>query len=333
MGTARFSPAQRTALELLSAGSFLPAFVLEDDGWHARWRALPKSGTEISERVEYWLDEYVRQAAMTPLTADAENEKHETLHDAWLMALRSRSGLVVWPPEECAAFAASLGEWSEGADCSAAGIVFTLGDDFVLHTTIPTTKKAYRALGQATYLYGQLRELKKNSAAARLEVKLSSSEAETFLKSALPVLKAAGYAVESTIAGAEIAAEMVIEENLASKTKATEKERAKLVIKVAGQAVGAAEIKFLLDQGSSIVYFRDHLIEVDRSILKEALRALEKFNAAKLPSPKFLSFCLGLGTSGRLAVDCASAGGKVRKALTDLEAAQAALQTTLPLRA
>ena len=49
----------------------------------------------------------------------------------------------------------------------------------------------------------------------------------------------------------------------------------KLEIKIDGERVGAEEIRFLLEQGSSLVFFRDRWIEVDRSMLKEALKAIE----------------------------------------------------------
>ena len=94
------SPRQREALKLVAAGRFLPCLVKEDDGWHARWRAMGADND--------WVDAYVREASITPLSEDAEDQRHETLHDAWIMALRSRSGLVAWNDAECEAFAAAL---------------------------------------------------------------------------------------------------------------------------------------------------------------------------------------------------------------------------------
>ena len=79
------SPKQREALALVADGKFYPCLEKEDDGWHARWRAL---GAENA-----WVDAYVREAALTRLTEDAEDQRHESLHDAWLMALKSRTGL------------------------------------------------------------------------------------------------------------------------------------------------------------------------------------------------------------------------------------------------
>ena len=91
---------------LVADGKFYPDLVKEDDGWHARWRALGADNE--------WVDEYVRGPSVTVLSEDAEDQRHETLHDAWAMALRSRTGLVRWDDAECAAFAAELAEWHGG---------------------------------------------------------------------------------------------------------------------------------------------------------------------------------------------------------------------------
>ena len=90
----RYSPKQLEALKAVAEGRIVPSLVREEDGWHARWRGLGGGGDQ------FWIDEFVRSAAMTPLTEDAELDRHETLHDAWIAALRSRSGLVAWsaPP-------------------------------------------------------------------------------------------------------------------------------------------------------------------------------------------------------------------------------------------
>ena len=104
----QLSPRQLEALEAIAEGRFLPCLVREDDGWHARWRAVGADNP--------WLDGFVRDFVVTPLSADAEDQRHATLHDAWMLALRSRTGLVRWDDAECAAFAADLDEWSGGVD-------------------------------------------------------------------------------------------------------------------------------------------------------------------------------------------------------------------------
>ena len=85
--------------------------------------------------------------------------------------------------------------------------------------------------------------------------------------------------------------------------------RIRLTGHVAGEPVTADEIRFLLDQGSSLVFFREHWIEVDRAILREALRALEKGAGKKQDA---LNFALGLGHVGSLEGEEARAHGGLR---------------------
>jgi hypothetical protein len=73
-----------------------------------------------------------------------------------------------------------------------------------------------------------------------------------------------------------------------------------LSVTVAGEKVSAAEIRFLLDQGSSLVFFRDRWIEVDRNLLKQALRALER-GERTVSSP--IGFALGIGRIGELEIE------------------------------
>ena len=90
------------------------------------------------------------------------------------------------------------------------------------------------------------------------------------------------------------------------------------MVRVAGEPVTADEIRFLLDQGSSLVYFRDRWIEVDRGILKEALRALEK-GAGK--SANALTFALGIGHVGQLEIEEVKSHGWLRGLVEELRSA------------
>ena len=120
----KLTPKQLEALKIVADGCFYPVLAKEEDGWYARWRAV---GAPDGESVDGWVDAYVREAAMTRLTEDAEEQKHETLHDAWMMALKSRTGRVVWNEADCVAFAAELAEWSGSAESDVSarkGLVF-----------------------------------------------------------------------------------------------------------------------------------------------------------------------------------------------------------------
>lgn len=312
------SQKQREALRLVAEGRFYPDIVKEEDGWHARWRAV---GPENP-----WVDECVRAAVITPLSEDAEDQKHETLHDAWMMALRSRTGLVRWDDAECERFEAELADWHGGADDSAAraAICFSLevvGEAFRLTTAAPKGRAGLRALGQAVYVFGPLRTLRR-TAEGNLAAILPKGEAEAFLRTGARELRAAGYSVSGDDLFVPITAEAEVQ-SLANAADAKQPPTytAELKVHVAGEVVTANEIRFLLDQGSSLVFFRDRWIEVDRNILREALRALERSAGRKLSQMEAVSFAMGVGAIGRLEVAAVRAHGGLRGLLNELKAA------------
>ena len=319
MRQSRLSPRQREALGLVARGRFFPDLVREDDGWHARWRAAGADNP--------WVDEYVRSANVTPLSADAEDQRHETIHDAWLMALRSRTGLVRRDDAECAAFAAELGEWHGGAEDDAAAraaIRFRLesgADGFRLGCAAPRGRRPLKALGQAAYVFGPLRAMKSDGH-GRISVALSRAEAESFVRRGAKDLADAGYAVEGCDFAAEVVAEAEVAEAAAPPTSPAAA-TLRLSVKVAGETVGAEEIRFLLDQRSTLVFFRDRWIEVDRSILKEALRALEKSEGRALSAGEAVAFASGIGAVGRMEIAEARAHGWIRGLLNELKSAKA----------
>ena len=71
------------------------------------------------------------------------------------------------------------------------------------------------------------------------------------------------------------------------------------------------------------MFFRDRWIEVDRAILREALRALEKGAGRNRDA---LNFALGLGHVGSLEVEDARAHGGLRGLLSDLRRRHAEAQ-------
>ena len=320
------SPRQREALLLVADGKFYPDLVKEDDGWHARWRALGADNE--------WVDEYVRGPSVTVLSEDAEDQRYETLHDAWAMALRSRTGLVRWDDAECAAFAAELAEWHGGGreDVEARRALcfsFNAANDpgegaFALSCPRPKGRAQYRALGQAVSVWGGLRGLRSDGdgrdacphASAgiserrpyQLVARLSKGEAEDFIRRGARELADAGYSVSGVDLAATVAAAAEIDGSAADVTRGDDKKSVRLKIKVAGEEVSAEEIRFLPEQNSTLVFFRDRWIEVDRGILREALRALEKADKTKA-NP--LSFALGIGAVGRMEVGEVLADGGI----------------------
>ena len=326
----KLSPRQSEALALVAEGRFFPDLVKEEDGWHARWR-VPGVDND-------WVDEFVRSANVTRLSEDAEDQKHETLHDAWLMALKSITGLVRWDEAECAAFAAELAEWHGGAEEDAAArreLTFGFeadGDRFLVRCGIPKGRRGLRALGQSAFVFGPLRGLRRDvsepnrpDAASTLAVELSRAEAESFLRAGAKDLREAGYSVSGVDLSASVSASVDLEGsgNAAAPASAAPI-AAKLVVKVDGQAVTADEIRFLLEQKSTLVFFRDHWIEVDRNILKEALRALERSEGRELGTNEAVGFAMGIGAFGRMEIEEVRAHGWLRGLLHELKGNPAA---------
>ena len=334
------SPKQREALNLVADGMFYPCLVREDDGWHARWR-VPGVTDENG-----WVDEYIREFTMTRLSEDAEDQKHKTLHDAWILALRSRTGLVVWDDAECAAFAAELETWSGNAeeDKAARGAINfrfrpTAGPDriqsanqrisektvFEICCDVPKGRRVLKALGQAAYIWPPLVGLKCSGSC--LCVTIDKHEAEDFLRRGARELREAGYGVTGVDLAAPITAAAEIATDNSNTRRLDNSNNFKLTVRVAGEPVTAAEIRFLLEQGSTLVYFRDHWIEVDRSILKEALRALEKGAGKKVNA---LSFALGIGHVGSLEIEEVKSHGWLRGLVEELRAAGSSSLFPLP---
>lgn len=321
------SPKQLEALWFVADGRFIPDLVHEEDGWHARWRVPGEDNP--------WIDEYVRSACMTRLSEDAEDQKHETLHDAWMMALKSRTGLVRWDDAACAAFAADLAEWHGGAEedvTARRSIVFEFvpaGEQFLIRCAVPKGRKGLRALGQSAFVFGPLRGLRRQGEC--LVVALTRAEAESFLRSGARELVDAGYTVTGCEIQAKVSAEAELhgsdeEASAASASAVT----AKLVVKVDGQVVSADEIRFLLEQKSTLVFFRDHWIEVDRNILKEALRALERHGEAALTVNAAVGFARGIGAFGRLELETVRAHGWLRGLVNELRNSPAVAGRALP---
>ncbi len=322
------SPRQIEALRAVAAGAFIPLLRRESDGWHARWMALdPNLGANE------WVDEAIRRAAGTVLSADAENQHHETLHDAWLMALKSKTGRVIWDEGECEAFARELERWAapvlEGGVARAAicfVFSFSGGQDGSarISCAVPHTPAALRALGEAARFFGPLRALKK--CGEHLEAVLSRQEAESFQRAGARALAEAGYSVEGVAARAEItaSADVKLPEN-ADRTPAdgaAAEAKVELRIHVDGETVGAEEIRFLLDQGSPFVFFRNRWIEVDRDKLRLALRALEKAGKVRpLKRMEVFAIAQGIGTVRGLEIAEARAHGWLRGLVEELRRA------------
>ncbi len=322
----KLSPRQHEALRLVAEGCFFPDLVEEEDGWYARWRPLINTTPAPDEVVSGWVDEFVRTSVVSRLTENAEDQRHETLHDAWFKALRSRTGLVRWDAAECAAFAAELQAWHGGAQEDAAArraLVFSFepkDKQFFISLSPPSGRRALRALGQSSFVCPALRNLRRADD-GRLTVELSRAEAESFLRVGGRDLVAAGYGVAGIDLTTTVVATAELTED-ASFPKEEKQVQAKLIIKVDGEVVTADEIRFLLDQKSTLVFFRERWIEIDRAVLREALRALEKNETRTLSANEALAFASGIGAFGRMEIEEVRAHGWIRGLVNQLRAAR-----------
>ena len=338
----------RAAARTVAAGQFLPGLEKWPDGFHAVWHALGEMKGErrkVKDDVEpdhpspftfhpspftFLLDALARRAGRTPLESDTG--KHETVHDAWLAALRSDSGLLHWPnAEDARDLMRQLRTWRAPLVVSAAdraALTFTLApsasEDAPWQLTLaapPATRLGLVSLGQAATVYPPLRNLRGGV------LDLTRAEAETFLQTGAVALASAGYSVvlPDGVVGEHVSAAAELgDAESASDAPAPVRVPipAKLTIRVNGEPVSEQEIEFLLDQGSPLVFFRNRWIEVDRNVLREALRALRATKAKKLSVREAASFALGLGRLGRLRIDEVKAHGWLRGLLNELRGDQ-----------
>ena len=324
----------RAAAAAVAAGQYLPVLLEENGVFLARWRplgAVPSGDAQVPGArafVARCVDGIVRRAQRTALEDDTG--RHLTVHDAWLAALRSETGRVRWTDaEELRALARTLRDWRAPLAVSAsdrAALSFALvppkSEDGAWRLELsatPRTRLGLIALGQAATVFPPLRSLRGGVA------EIGRADAESFLRTGAQALSMAGFAVTmpAGVTGEHLAAEAELTPvaETAGKGVTSEVSRrveTKISVRVDGEKVTERELRFLLDQGSSLVFFRDRWIEVDRWVLKDALRALESGRSRKVRVNEALSFSLGLGRVGRLRVGHVKAHGWLRGLLNEL---------------
>ena len=265
-------------------------------------------------------------------------DRIDTVDDAFLAALRSDDGVIHWKDRKALLdLRQRLETWRRKepllSDC--AQIVFRLtppvpvedgGKEAMsglwrLETVkVPSTQTGLFALGAACRICMLLRGM------TGTVLELEQSEAEMFLRTGAAALKAAGYGVElPQNLVAEIAAEAVIapESGRGGTTICPQTPsktlRAKVVVRVAGEKVTRREVEFLLDQGTCTVFFRGRWIEVDRNVLKSALKVLES-DGAKMTEREAVSFAFGFQRARGLASARVKGTGWFGRVLEELRA-------------
>ena len=255
----------------------------------------------------------------------------DSVDDALAAALRSDTGEVRWKSkDDIRDLGRRLAAWRLGDAAgqeACAQIGFRLVEPPVIRGDAvgaglwrlevagrPKSAARLRALGAACRVWPPLCGMADES------LELEQSELEAFLRVGAPALRSAGYrvCVPDQLA-AEVAAEAVVspEDGSAAKGDAAAPLRAKVTIRVAGEVVKREEIEFLLEQGSSIVFFRGHWIEVDRSILKSALKVLEA-DGRKMTEREALAFAFGLPRTRGISVSRVKGTGWFGKVLDGL---------------
>ncbi len=321
----------RAAAAEVAAGRYLPGLEERDGRFWARWRPVvaPAVAADAVAFFVRCVDGLARRGQRTALEDGAE--RCETVHDAWLAALRSDSGVVKWAsPEDARDLMRQLAVWRAPLVVSAverAALRFKLvppkteEEPWRLKLgAIPATRLGLISLGQAASIFPPLRALRGKVA------ELSRADAESFLRTGAQALTAAGFDVEmpAGVTGEHLTAEAELTPSQASAptgradVAASRTIATKLTIRVDGEKVTEREIQFLLDQGSTLVFFRDRWIEVDRFVLREALRALQSVKGRKLDVRQAVSFALGTGRVGRLRVARVKAHGWLRGLLNEL---------------
>ena len=311
----------RAAARSVADGAYLPHLVEEGGGFAARWLPLDTSRGAFFA----WLvDGLARFGGRTPL--ETGQPQPDTVHDAWLYALRSDTGRVAWPDkDDVRALMHDLAVWRAPLRVSAAdraALRFSLeppaeedGTWLLRLASDPRTRAGFISLGQAASLFPPLAALRGTVA------ELDRAAAESFLRTGAQALVAAGYTVAQPpgLLGEHIAAEAdlapVSDEPSTPVTT-------RLTIRVDGEVVTEDEIKFLLDQNSPFVFFRDRWIEVDRAVLREALRALRDVKGKKVPVHDAIALAFGLRRAGGLRVDRVRAHGWLRGLINELRGEQ-----------
>ena len=314
----------RAAAEVVAAGQYLPTLEEEEGAFFARWRPVrvPPSAAACVPFLAHCVDGLVRRGQRSALEDDTG--RHETVHDAWLAALRSDAGRVRWEgTDDLRALAGTLADWRAPLAVSPAeraALRFRLVPPktaeapwYLKIGAVPATRRGLVALGQAAAVYPPLRSLR------RMRAELTHADAENFLRTGAQALAAAGFVVAMPpgVTGEHLVAEAELTPT-APATSAARTVASKLTIRVDGEKVTEREIQFLLDQGSTLVFFRDRWIEVDRYVLREALRALQTVKGKPLTVPEAVSFALGTGHVGRLRVAQVKAHGWLRGLLNEL---------------
>ena len=280
--------------------------------------------------ISYLTDYIVRLSVMTTLSrAQARKGKFYSVHDAWLAALRGESSLIRWEyPEELDALKNTLQLWRRPVDFARESNITlmlklhqplkqNLKEWFIevkykkdqIEHSFPEGRKIFEAadvseylllsLGQATLLFSPLERLKKGRRG--MGVQLSHHESYTFINQTSALLRAGGYEVElpEWCANKEIQS-FTLDADITPHAKASsgvddldKRFDLKWKVTLGGEAVTPQELEHLLNEQSSLVYFRERWIEIDINQLQEALRIWKRKRKETHTAREIMQLALG----------------------------------------
>ncbi|MBO7167018.1 MAG: DEAD/DEAH box helicase [Kiritimatiellae bacterium] len=315
-----------TALNIVSSGYCLPCIIEKEDGFYGAWAALGNDSPFIQRVV----DTLMRFAKRSVLEGDAH--RYDSVHDAWIASLRSDTGKIQWEEkDDIVNLSKQLELWRAPLFISPeerAAIEFTLvepkridGSWIVKISSLPKTRSGLISLGQAATLFTPLKSFRGNQA------EISIADAVKFMRVGANLLKNAGYCVNvpEEILGEHIFAEADIyeipEEELSQKQRKEKQKffKAKVSVVIDGTTLSEEDLVALLEQDSPFVFFNDHWIEIDRTELKDALRAMRNANSKPLRLRDALSISLGYSSATSLKTKTARAHGWLRGLLNELK--------------
>ena len=320
----------RRAARAIASGHGLPTLEERTDGFVAVWKPLDDGSPFFARCV----DELARRAGRTLLETGG---RYETAEDAWLAALRTDDPHVAFDSiEDLRDLADRLDVWRaplavSAADRAALRFVLvpprTAHGQWRLDYACPASRMGLVALGQAVRLFPPIGA-----------EEFRPEDAEAFLRTGAAMLAAAGFAVEipDGILGEHVVAEAdlvpIDSPNGLDQQPTTNHQpsttnyqltgkavTAKLTIRVDGEIVDETEIEFLLAQNSPFVFFRNRWIEVDRNVLKEALRALRDVRGRRLTVRESFSFLFGTHRLHALKIAQSRAHGWLRGLINELK--------------
>ncbi len=244
-------------------------------------------------------DALVRVNAVTPLSRGHAAKSHfYSAHDAWLASLRSDSPQLRWPletasPEQAqtdraqlADLARTVARWQAPATDNALGATLQIelrpppGEtgEWHISASLPgapegalLTRTGLTLLGQASLLCPQLTP----------DRPLTPADAHTFIQSAAPVLRSAGFTVvlPPGLEQNDLDSPLELVAGAALKDpdqKAPFAPDTPVTItwqpRINGIAVSPAELQAIVDAASPIIYFHEQWITIDLSAAAEMLR-------------------------------------------------------------